>query len=97
MTWHVVITRWRASLLQAETFFESGDWDALSHMPWEVPNTAISARPTSAEVAELRALRVRSDALQERVVARLEEIGGQIDADATRRLAARAYIAADVL
>lgn len=97
MTWDVVITRWRASLRQAETFFDSEDWDSLSHMAWDVPSAAIAARPTADEVQELRALRTQSDALERRVAARLEEVGGQIGTDATRRLAARAYIASDVL
>ena len=97
MTWDVVITRWRSSLHQAETLFESEDWDGLSTMSWQVPGGALTAHPTSAEVEELRALRSRSDALQERVVHRLSDLSGQIDTEATRRLAARAYVASDVL
>ena len=66
-------------------------------MSWEVPSGAITAHPTSDEVEELRRLRSRSDALQERVIRRLSDLGGQIDTEATRRLAARAYVASDVL
>ena len=66
-------------------------------MSWEVPSGAITAHPTAGEVEELRRLRSRSDALQQRVGRRLADLSGQIDTEVTRRLAARAYVASDVL
>ena len=97
MSWETVITRWRAALHQAEALFDAEDWTNLALMTWQVPQAAIEAQPTADEVAVLRELRSRSDALQQRVMRRLDAVGSQIGTDATRRLAARAYISADVL